>query len=102
MKHDKELLKKITVCFIAFTIPCILVLNGIQSRRFASVENDIKMLEQRQKTLIEENKNLITGISVLSSTDRIEQLASEKLDMHLAETDEIIRVEMKLDGGSER
>ena len=102
MKHNKELVKNISICFIALAIPLFLMLNGIQARRFSSVENDIKKLEERQKALIEENKNLITGISVLSSTDRIEQLASEKLDMRPAETDEIIRVEMKLEGGTER
>ena len=44
--------------------------------------------------MVEENKNLITGISVLSSADRIEALASGQLGMRPAESSEIIRVEM--------
>ena len=43
---------------------------------------------------MEENKTLITGISVLAGADRIEALASGQLGMRPAESSEIIRVEM--------
>ncbi len=102
MKRCSVVIKNIFLCTIAAAVPLLMLVDGIQARRFSSVESEIRMLEQRQKALIESNKNLITGISMLSSTDRIEKLASEQLGMRLAESDEIIRVEMKSNEGSAR
>ena len=50
-------------------------------------------MEQSQSAMVEDNKTLITGISVLAGADRIESLAGE-LGLKLAETEDIIRVEM--------
>ena len=44
--------------------------------------------------MIEQNKKLIGDISLLSSTDRIERIATDELGMHKAETEDIVRVEM--------
>ena len=51
-------------------------------------------LEKKQEQLVEENKKLISDISLLSSTDRIEKIATEELGMHKAETSDIVRVQM--------
>lgn len=79
---------------LAASIPLFLAVDGIQSRRFAQLEGEIASLERAQAELVEKNKNLITGISVLASADRIEALASGQLKMRPAESSEIIRVEM--------
>ena len=52
-------------------------------------------LEQVQKDLIESNKALVTDISVLSSSERIEKIAVEQLGMRKATSDEIVRVSIK-------
>lgn len=102
MKRNDDLLKNICLCFIALLIPLFLLVNGIQSRRYSAIEKEILKLEQEQEKLIEDNKNLITGISKLTSTERIKKIASEELNMHLAETDEIVRVKMKNEGEVDR
>ena len=38
---------------------------------------------------------MITNISMLSNANRIERIAEQQLGMHKAESDEIVRVEMK-------
>ncbi|MBR1912921.1 MAG: septum formation initiator family protein [Treponema sp.] len=85
----------IMVCLIALSIPALLVMNGIQSRKYTDLERQISELEKKQADLIEQNKKLITDISLLSNTDRIEKIARDNLNMRPAETDEIVRVEMK-------
>ena len=50
--------------------------------------------EKKKERLIEQNKKLVSDISLLSSTDRIERIATEELGMHKAETEDIVRVEM--------
>ncbi|MCI1208943.1 MAG: cell division protein FtsL [Treponema sp.] len=89
--------KTIFVCFIAALIPALLLLNGIQSRRYTKLENQVHGLEKKQRELVEKNKQLITEISILSSSDRIEKLAGDGLKMHKAESSDIVRVEV--DGG---
>ena len=94
MKEKSVLAKGVAICLLAASIPLFLAVDGIQARRYARLEQEIDRLERSQAELVEENKNLITGISVLASADRIEELASGQLGMRPAESSEIIRVEM--------
>jgi cell division protein FtsL len=94
MKRKSALAKGVAICLLAASIPLFLAVNGIQSRRFAELQGEIRRLEREQAELVEENKTLITGISVLAGADRIEALASGQLGMRPAESSEIIRVEM--------
>ena len=77
------------------SIPALLILNAAQARRYSDLRTEVIELEKKQADLIEENKKLITDISLLSSADRIERIASEELGMRKADSNEIIRVEMK-------
>lgn len=93
MSSKKLFFKNVAVCLIAVSIPLFLVINSIQVRRCALLEKEIAKMEQTQSAMVEDNKTLITGISVLAGADRIESLAGE-LGLKLAETEDIIRVEM--------
>lgn len=97
MSKSKEVLKTIFYSLIAILIPCLLCVAGIQAHRYTSLEKEVRSLEKKQAELIEENKKLITEISILSSTDRIEELAQTELGMREVKTEEIVRVEMKGD-----
>ena len=95
MNRVKDIFKTVLYCILALLIPCLLAVAGIQAHRYTDLENEVKGLEKKQAELIEENKKLIKEISILSSTDRIENIAQNELGMREAETDEIVRVEMK-------
>jgi len=88
-------IRNILICFFALCIPALLVLNAIQSRKYTELRNEVIELEKKQERLVEENKKLITDISQLSGSDRIESIAENELNMRQAESDEIVRVEMK-------
>ncbi len=83
------------VSLFALSIPGLLILNGLQSRKYTDLKDEILTLEKKEEKLIEENKKLITDISVLSSSQRIEEIAQNELGMRKAESDEIVRVDMK-------
>ena len=89
--EDKKFAEKFLPCYI----PGLLILNGIQSSKYRELKKEVSELEKKQEKLIEENKKLITDISVLSSSDRIETIAENDLGMRKAETEEIVRVEMR-------
>ena len=90
----KELLSKILTCVLAISIPLLLLVLGIQAKNYAYLSKEVADLEKKQEQLVEENKKLISDISLLSSTDRIEKIATEELGMHKAETSDIVRVQM--------
>lgn len=90
----KNVFKTIFYIVIAALIPGLLILNAIQAERYMKIQREVEDLEKKQIQLIEENKKLITDISLLSSAQRIGNIAENELEMHKAETEEIVRVEM--------
>jgi cell division protein FtsL len=95
VKKHRHVSEMIIVCLVAAAIPALLLIDGIQARRYENLSDEVSKLEKKQESLIEENKKLVTDISLLSSTDRVEKIAENDLGMHKAETDDIVRVEMK-------
>ncbi|HAK69282.1 MAG TPA: cell division protein FtsL [Treponema sp.] len=95
MAKAARIVKIVFLSLMALFIPAMLVFDAIQARKYSDLRNQVIELEKKQADLIEENKKLITDISMLSSADRIERIASEELNMRKAESDEIIRVEMR-------
>lgn len=90
----KNILGIVLTCIFTISIPALLILYALQAKRYTDLEKNIKELEQKQIQLIEDNKKIVSEISVLSSSDRIEQYAVEELGMHKAESEDIVRVEM--------
>lgn len=91
----KNLGWKIFTIICAVLVPLLFALNAMQAARYMKVQNEVKALEQKQVELVEENKRLITDISLLSSGERIGKIAEEELGMRKAESEEIVRVEMR-------
>jgi cell division protein FtsL len=95
MRKINDKLKSVLLILCALCIPILLLLNGFQASKYKELEDTVNELEEKQDDLIEKNKKLITEISILSNSDRIEKIAEEELGMREAKTEEIIRVEMK-------
>ncbi len=95
MKKIGDVLRVVLLCFVSLCIPALLILNGMQAKRYTALQKDVRELELKQQELVEQNKKMITDISLLSSSDRIESIAENELGMRKAESEEIVRVEMK-------
>ena len=89
-----DFFKKLLFSLLVLAIPLMLCLYAFQAKKYTELTKEIIELEKNQEKLIEENKQLVNSISVLSSADRIEKIATEELGMHKAETEDIVRVEM--------
>lgn len=93
IRHDTRLR------FVAYAsvllIPLLLALDAFQAHRYARLKNELARLEARQVEIVEQNRRLISDISLLSSSDRIGRIAEEELGMHKAESEDIVRVEIK-------
>lgn len=94
MKKIKSV-SDIFVVLLALCIPALLILTGIQTHRYSVLEKQVNQLNASQYEIIEKSKRLVSDISVLANSDRIEKIASEELGMRKAESEEIVRVEIK-------
>ena len=66
----------------------------IAGKKYKDLTKEVVELERKQEKLIEENKRIVSEISVLTNAERIEKIAVEELGMHKAEAEDIVRVEM--------
>ena len=93
IRHDTKLR------FVAYAavvlIPLLLALDAFQAHRYAKLKGELAKLEAKQVEIVEQNRKLISDISLLSSSDRIEQIAENELGMHKAKSEDIVRVEIK-------
>ncbi|MBO6176548.1 MAG: cell division protein FtsL [Treponema sp.] len=80
---------------MAVSIPLLLVLNGLQAKRYKVLEREMEAVKEKTVELIEENKKLNTDISVLASSERIEDKAVNEYGLHKAKTEETYRINVK-------
>lgn len=90
----RNFFKSVLVILITTAIPGLLFMYAVQAKKNTDLLREIKQLEVKEAKLIEENKKLVSDISVLTSAERIERIAEEELGMHKAESEDIVRVEM--------
>ena len=95
MKKKSKLVQNLGTIMLAASIPALLALANMETKRYADLEKEVSELETRQYQIIEDNKKLVSEIGVLSSSERIEKIAVSEYGMRLAESEEIVRVEMK-------
>lgn len=84
--------------FCLVTAPLFLFVVVAQSVHFQAVEKRIQTRERLQSTLVERNQQLLTGISVLSSPERIGTLAQEHLGLKQLKSEQSLKI--RFDGGT--
>ena len=90
----KQIAHDFFICIVSLSIPALLLVNTLQSRRYAELLMETQKIEKEQYKIIESNKRLIASISILESPGRIDSLASETLQMQKADPEDIVRVEV--------
>ena len=87
-------MKHLLAFILTVSIPCLFYLTVKQSRVYNTLEREVNAYNDEQNRLIAENKRKISAISILSKPQRIEKIAVEELDMHKADSSQIIRVSL--------
>ncbi len=88
-------MKKIAALLMTIAIPVMLFAGVWQTARYTRIERELREMERQQTELVVMNRRLISGISVLSSPERIEKVAILELGMRKALPSEITRIELK-------
>jgi cell division protein FtsL len=79
----------------ALTIPLFLAGAAWQAARYSELVREMNRLETTQQEWIESNKRLIAGISVLSSAERIEQIAVKSLGLVKKQPEEVLQIRVE-------
>jgi len=88
------------IFFAAVTIPAMLALTVWQSTRYTNLTKELTRLEQVQTDWLESNRRLIAGIAVLSSTERIEHIAVNDMNLRRIHPENVLQI--KIEGGRGR
>ena len=73
-------------------------LNTWQGSRYQKLEREVQRLELEQKNWLEQNKKVIAALAVLSSPERIKNLAEGSLGLKPLQAEDLIEIEL---GGAE-
>jgi cell division protein FtsL len=93
-------MRRIILLYLAaLSIPAFLGLGAWQSGRYAGLERELKRLETAQEEWIESNKRLIAAIAVLSSSERIEHIAREDLELRKMPPEEVLQIRIEGENG---
>ncbi|MDR2479482.1 MAG: cell division protein FtsL [Treponema sp.] len=84
--------------FIVVTIPLLLGLCALHSVYYLSLKREVTQLEAGQLKVVEQNKQLITGIAVLSKPERIDKAAKNILGLRKISPDDVLLVRIE-EGG---
>ena len=87
-------MKHLLAFILTVSIPCLFFLTVKQSQVYNTLEREVNAYNDEQNRLIAENKRKISAISILSKPQRIEKIAVEELDMHKADSSQIIRISL--------
>ncbi len=92
------MIKNFCAFALSLMIPAMLFAMVWQSYRYSQLERELARVEKLQYEIIEENRRMISGISVLSTPERISRVATEDLGMRKAEAKEITRIAISRGG----
>lgn len=89
------MIRNIAAVLLALAIPAMLFSLVWQTSRYGDLDRQVRELDRKQDEVITVNRRLISGITVLTTPERIERVASEELKMRKARPDEITRISLK-------
>ena len=84
--------------FFVLSIPLFLGFVAWQSVRYSELNKNVRRLEAVQEDWVSNNKKLIAGIAVLSSSARIERIAIQDLRLSKIRPENVTQVRIEGDG----
>jgi cell division protein FtsL len=81
------------------SMPLLLGAVVLQSIRYAELAKDVKGIESAQEECMESNKRLIAGIAVLSSSERIREIATNELGLVKKAPEDVLQIRIEGEHG---
>jgi len=83
------------IYFFMLSIPVFLGFAAWQSVRYSELEKNVRHLEAVQEDWVENNRRLIAGIAILTSSARIEQIAVHDLGFSKVRPENVLQVRIE-------
>jgi len=84
---------------LVISLPFFLGIVAWQSTRYAELDRNVRRLEASQEEWVENNRRLIAGIAVLSSSGRIGQVAVRDLGLTRIRPENVLQVRIEGEQG---
>lgn len=91
-------MKRALAVFAVLTVPLLLLATVRQTARFQTLRAEALRLEALQMDWIEQNRKLLTAISVLSARSRVDEAARDSLDLVPVRPEGILRIRIESAG----
>lgn len=82
-------MKKLLLLLIVATVPGIIFLTVRQVFTYTKIDNEVRSLILDQRELFEQNKRMVANLSILSSPERIDELAEDILKLEKKSLDTV-------------
>ena len=92
-------MKRFFAALLIATVPLLLFSTVRQAARFQVLRAEALRLEALQQDWIEQNRKLLSGISVLSSRARVDEAARNTLNLSPVRPEGILRIKIQEKGG---
>ena len=89
------MIRRIFFYIFFLSIPFFLGLSAWQTSRYGDLERELERLEKTQEEWVENNKRLIAGIAILSSPDRIENIAVNELHLQKKRPEDVLQISIR-------
>ena len=81
--------------FFVLSIPILLGIVAWQSTRYAELDRTVRRLEAAQEDWVEDNRRLIAGVAVLSSSGRIGRVAANDLGLTTIRPEHVLQIRIE-------
>ena len=85
-------MRKILIALMILSVPLSVFLSVYRVYSYQSLEREVENLKEEQADLFERNKRMIANIAIVSSPERIEQIAEEELDLSRIQPEQKLRI----------
>lgn len=98
----KNIKRTVLIALALISVPLLLFLNVWQSFRNERINAEIRNYEYEQKEWFEENKRMLTALSVYSSPARVSKIIEEKSDLGIQKPGQAVILKFVQDNGGEK
>lgn len=85
-------MKRIIAALALVSVPALMMMQVLQSYRYAAALEEAERFEDVQEDRLEENKRLLAGIAVFSAPERVYKVGTDDLGLDEADPESVMQV----------
>lgn len=95
-------MRRVIIALMILSVPCMIFLSIYRVYTYQQLEAKVELLKEEQSDLFERNKRMIANIAIVSSPERIEEIAKQELELSRIQPERKLRITVKKERERER